>query len=63
MTSDKLLQNFGIELLVLVLLGMFYIIIRYIALRRPISYAEFEKAFFIAAALGISAAVTFFLLR
>jgi len=43
---SNFLESFFLEVAVLVFLAIFYLIIRYALLQRPITYAEFEKSFF-----------------
>lgn len=44
---SKFLNQLGLELLTLVVFGLFYLILRYLVFRRSMTYPEYGKGFFI----------------
>lgn len=53
MNSFKLMNQIGIELLLLAVFALLYIILRYIIFKRKIRYIEYEKSFYILVAFLI----------
>lgn len=57
--AQKIADGLWLELVCLLILGIVYFIVRWGVLRRPISYKEYEKWFFIVFAVSIVAVLFF----
>ena len=63
MNFQKILSQFQLEILALVVFGLFYLLLRYLIIRRPITYAEYEKWFLRGAAFALFVLLIYLTLR
>jgi hypothetical protein len=61
MNQEKFILNLQLELLFLAIVLTGYLILRYVVMRRPITYKEFENWFLKSAAVLIICFITYFL--